>query len=43
MKIDESQIWIKNLIGKGTFGEVFEGILKMDDQTELSIAIKVSP
>lgn len=39
-KIDESQITILKNIGSGTFGEVFEGTLKLDDTIQMSVAIK---
>ncbi len=41
-KIEESQIRIIKNIGSGTFGEVFEGTLKLDDTSEIPVAIKVT-
>jgi hypothetical protein len=29
------------IIGKGAFGEVYKGILRQDENTEMNIAIKV--
>ena len=38
---DESQLKILKNIGKGTFGEVFEGLLRVNDTVHFSVAIKV--
>lgn len=38
---DESQLSILKNIGKGTFGEVFEGVLQVNDTVHFSVAIKV--
>lgn len=40
-KINESQLTIIKNIGRGTFGEVFEGTLRLDDTLdEMPVAIK---
>lgn len=40
-KINESQLTIIKNIGRGTFGEVFEGTLKLDEALdEIHVAIK---
>ncbi len=41
-KFDESQVMLVRKIGKGTFGEVFEGVLRSDETLELPVAVKVS-
>lgn len=40
-RIDESQIELMNIIGKGAFGEVFIGRLKQSKTAEITVAIKV--
>ena len=40
-KIDEKKIFLSRLIGKGAFGEVFEGKL-IEKSQELNVAIKVN-
>ncbi len=41
VKFDESQVVIVRNIGKGTFGEVFEGVLRFNETFELPVAVKV--
>ena len=39
-KIKRSQITIRNFLGSGAFGEVFEGHVNSDDGLSTTIAIK---
>jgi hypothetical protein len=40
-KIDESNLRLIKLIGKGAFGEVFRGTLKTENNKEIYVAVKV--
>lgn len=40
-KIDESEVELMNIIGKGAFGEVFKGKLRQSRKDEITVAIKV--
>ena len=40
-KINEDDLKLMEIIGKGAFGEVYKGILRQDENTEMNIAIKV--
>ncbi|CAF3391796.1 unnamed protein product [Rotaria sp. Silwood1] len=39
-QIDRQQIQVIELLGDGQFGEVYQGILKTDQQSEINVAIK---